>query len=114
MALFQKKPIATSAAPLYTLGAHKTVLIIGLGNPGKAYDGTRHNVGFAALEEFASKNEFPAWIDKKDLKCQITIHQLGANRVILAKPTTFMNDSGQAAKSLQHFYKVSNPQTLSV
>jgi PTH1 family peptidyl-tRNA hydrolase len=114
MALFQKKLETGSSAPLYTLGANKTFLIIGLGNPGKEYDGTRHNIGFAALDEFAQKNDFPGWIAKKDLKCQLTSANLGANRVILCKPTTFMNNSGTAAHAVQHFYRVYNPETLTV
>lgn len=114
MALFQRKPQDTSITPLYTLGANKTVLIIGLGNPGQEYTSTRHNMGFAVLDEFAKANDFPAWVAKNDLKCQLAIHQLGENRVILCKPTTFMNLSGEAAQAVQHFYKVYNPQTLAV
>ena len=114
MALFQKKPQVGSSAPLYTLGAHKTVLIIGLGNPGKEYDGTRHNIGFAVLDDFAAKNNFPEWVAKKDLKCQLTSHNLGKNRVILCKPTTFMNNSGEAAQAVQRFYRVYNQNTLAV
>lgn len=114
MSLFQKKPLATSSVPLYTLGANKTVLIIGLGNPEKQYDGTRHNIGFAAVDHFAAYNEFPAWSAKKDLKCLFTAHALGENRVVLCKPTSFMNNSGEAAQAVQHFYKVYNSQTLVV
>ncbi len=114
MALFQKKPQVQSGAPLYTLGTNKTLLIIGLGNPGKEYNGTRHNIGFAVLDEFAAKNDFPAWINKKDLKCDFTSTNLGQNRVILCKPHTFMNNSGEAAQAVQHFYRVYNQDTLAV
>jgi PTH1 family peptidyl-tRNA hydrolase len=114
MALFQKKPQVQSSAPLYSLGAHKTILIIGLGNPGKEYDGTRHNIGFEVLDEFAVKNDFPSWVAKKDLKAQISVHTLGDNRVILCKPTTFMNNSGEAAQAVQRFYRVYNQNTLAV
>ena len=114
MALFQKKPVISSSAPLYTLGANKTVLIIGLGNTGNDYARTRHNVGFEALDEFATKNSFGAWISKKDLHCELAMHQLGDNRVILCKPTTLMNNSGRAAQAVQHFYKVDNKNTLVV
>ncbi len=114
MALFQKKPQVSDNMPLYTIGANKTVLIIGLGNPGKQYDDTRHNIGYEVLDHFAQKNDFPAWMVKKDLKCEQTISNLGQNRVILCKPTTFMNLSGEAAQAIQHFYRVYNPQTLAV
>jgi PTH1 family peptidyl-tRNA hydrolase len=114
MALFQKKPVIGSSVPLYTIGANKTVLIIGLGNTEPKYDGTRHNIGFTVLDEFARKNDFPAWIAKKDLKCHLASHILGETRVILCKPTTFVNNSGEAAQALQHFYRVYNQQTLAV
>lgn len=114
MALFQKKPQVSDNLPLYTLGAHKTVLIVGLGNPGKGYIGTRHNVGFTVLNKFAEKNDFPGWLTKKDLRCELTVQNLGENRVILSKPQTFMNNSGEAAQAVQRFYRVYNPQTLAV
>src|SRR5579872_4367553 len=110
MALFQKKPQFSSSAPLYTVGAQKSVLIIGLGNPGTKYDGTRHNVGFSAVDNFALANDFPSWINKKDLKAQVSSQRLGANQVILCKPTTYMNLSGEAAAAVQHFYRVFNAQ----
>jgi peptidyl-tRNA hydrolase, PTH1 family len=114
MALFQKKPQVQSSAPLYSIGAHKTVLIIGLGNPGKEYVGTRHNIGFEIIDEFAKKNDFPSWIAKEDLKCELTMQNIGENRVILCKPSTFMNNSGEAAQAVQHFYRVYNQNTLAV
>jgi len=114
MALFQKKPQTQSSAPLYTLGANKTILIVGLGNPGREYDGTRHNIGFEVIDEFAAKNDFPSWVAKKDLKCALSIRNLGENRVILCKPSTFMNNSGQAAQAAQRFYRVYNQNTLAV
>lgn len=114
MALFQRNPHETSKLPLFTVGSNKTVLVIGLGNPGKEYKGTRHNIGFEVLDHFAKKNDFPVWIAKKDLKCELAIANLGENRVILCKPTTFMNLSGEAAQAVQHFYRAYNPQTLAV
>src|SRR5476649_2538971 len=114
MALFQRKLDTGSSSPLYSIGANKTILIIGLGNPGKEHGGTRHNIGFAVLDEFAAKNDFPAWIDKKDLKCHLASANMGETRVILCKPTTFMNNSGEAAQAVQHFYRVYNNDTLAV
>ena len=114
MALFQKKPVVTSSAPAYTIGATKTLLIIGLGNPEQKYVGTRHNIGFAVVGDFAIANDFPSWVSKKDLKADLTIHTLGESRVILAKPTTYMNKSGEAAQAIQRFYQIHNSQTLAI
>jgi PTH1 family peptidyl-tRNA hydrolase len=114
MALFQKKPVVTSSAPAYTIGATKTLLILGLGNPEAQYTGTRHNIGFAVVSEFAKSNDFGDWVSKRDLKAQLAIRTLGESRVILAMPTTYMNDSGASAQAIQHFYRIYNPQTLAV
>lgn len=112
MALFQKKPIDTDNVPLYTLGANKSVLIIGLGNPGDEHQRTRHNIGFAVIDHFAKENNFPSWHIKNDLKCQLSLQTLGETRVILCKPSTYMNNSGEAASAVQRFYRVYNVNTL--
>lgn len=114
MALFQKKPVAQESAPFYTIGSNKTILVIGLGNPGKQYVGTRHNIGFEVLDHFAKKNNFPGWIAKKDLRCMVASATLGETRVILCRPTTFMNNSGEASQAIQRFYRVYNSSTLVV
>lgn len=106
MALFQRQPQAGDRIQLYTFGQNKTALVVGLGNPGKEYDGTRHNVGFAAVDRFVADQDFPAWVDKKDLKCHLTSHQLDETKVYVIKPTTFMNLSGQAVAAVMHFYKI--------
>jgi PTH1 family peptidyl-tRNA hydrolase len=100
--------------PLYTLGAAKNLLIVGLGNPGDEYDGTRHNVGFMCLDDFAAANEFDPWINKKDLKCLFTQKNLGQTRVMLIKPTTFMNLSGEAVQAVSRFYKISPDKIVAV
>lgn len=71
-------------------------LIIGLGNPGKKYKKTRHNIGFRILDEFARKNNFPEFRLSKKFRALIS----EKDNVILAKPQTFMNDSGKSVKSL--------------
>lgn len=114
MALFQRKPQSTSIPPLYSLNLHKTILIVGLGNPGKEYDGTRHNIGFECLDYFVEKQEFDPWVTKKDLKCQLTSKTIGAARVIAIKPTTFMNLSGEAVQAVAHFYKVPASQIIAI
>lgn len=114
MALFQKRPENESVRPLYTLSATQTVLIVGLGNVGDEYDNTRHNIGFMAVDDFAERNSFDAWVNKKDLKCHLTQKTFGQTRVILIKPTTYMNLSGEAVQAVQHFYKVSNDKTIAI
>lgn len=114
MALFVKRPILDSNAPMYSLGLSTTILIVGLGNPGKEYEGTRHNIGFTVLDNFAKKQKFDDWILKKDLHARQASHKIGSTRVILCKPTTFMNESGRAVQSIQHFYKIDNSKTLVV
>lgn len=94
------------------MDSEKTLLIVGLGNPGKKYQDTRHNAGFIALEAFAGSQEFPDWGEKKALKCRITSKQMGKAKIILAEPTTYMNESGQAVKALQQYYKLSSRDTL--
>ena len=116
MGLFAKKPVETSAhAPLYTLSNQFTVLFVGLGNVGKEYDSTRHNIGFAVLDAFIeSHGEFDKWVQKKDLKCLMTTGTLGSTRVIAIKPTTFMTERGQAVTAVQQFYKIANDKTIVV
>ena len=107
MALFIKKPEVGSRISFTAYGMNKTLLIVGLGNIGQEYDNTRHNVGFMCVDDFARKNDFAPWTNKNDLKCQVTQATIGDQRVILAKPTTFMNLSGEAVQAVSHFYKVS-------
>ncbi len=107
MAWLQKKPQVSDGVQLYTLSSAKTLLIVGLGNPGNEYDLTRHNIGFYTLDAFVSANsEMSGWIDKKDLKCQLSSGQLGQTRVIAIKPTTYMNLSGEAVQAVAGFYKI--------
>lgn len=114
MGLFQKKPSVETSAPFYTLGLETTLLIVGLGNIGKEYAGTRHNIGFDVADHFAKKQGFENWINKKDLKCALTSHKLGNSKVILIKPTTYMNNSGEAVQAVQRFYRIDNSKTLIV
>lgn len=114
MAFFVKRPNIGDTANLYSTGEEKTLLIVGLGNVGSEYDGTRHNIGFAVLDSFADKFEFPGWTASKDRKCAETTLTIGQSRIILCKPTTFMNLSGEAMQAMQHYYKVANSSTVAV
>ncbi len=114
MGLFVRDQNTGMEQPLYSVGLSKTLLIVGLGNPGKKYDLTRHNIGFHCLDHVAKQNEFPDWTNKKDLKAHLSAHNLGQTHVILCKPTTFMNNSGDAVQAIQHFYKISDADTIIV
>jgi len=114
MSLFQRRPQESDPVNYVTVGMNKTLLIVGLGNPGSEYDGTRHNIGFACVDAFAKANDFPAWIAKKDLKCLLTSQLLADTRVILVKPSTFMNLSGEAVQAVCSFYKLDLGQTTVV
>jgi peptidyl-tRNA hydrolase, PTH1 family len=114
MALFQRKPQTSDPKTFYTVGLNKTILLVGLGNPGPQYEMTRHNVGFMALDSFVHKAEqMEDWIEKKDLKCLLSSGRIGENRVLALKPTTFMNLSGEAVQAAAHFYKV-HPADIAV
>jgi PTH1 family peptidyl-tRNA hydrolase len=107
MALFQKNPYeSTEKQPLYTLGMNKTVLIVGLGNKGQKYDGTRHNIGFGVLDAFVKATNLSDWVEKKDLKSLHASGNVGNTRVIAVKPTTMMNLSGTAVQAIASFYKI--------
>jgi len=107
MGLFQNRPQVSDPVNYISVGLNKTVLLVGLGNPGKEYDGTRHNIGFASLDAFVSKtSEMQDWINKKDLRCHLASGNLGQTKVIAIKPTTFMNLSGEAVQAVMHFYKI--------
>jgi peptidyl-tRNA hydrolase, PTH1 family len=113
MGLFTKRHDTESAAPLYTFGLQKTMLIVGLGNDGKAYVGTRHNIGFAAVDALAQSQE-ASWVTKKDLKCNLSTFTIGSTRILAIKPTTMMNLSGEAVQAVAHFYKVAVPDIMVV
>src|SRR3989339_1738498 len=82
-------------------------LIVGLGNPGSQYLNTRHNLGFNALNYFQDTlADFSPWQNLEKFKVLISEGQLNGEKIILAKPQTFMNLSGQAIKLLADFYKI--------
>lgn len=112
MAWLQRRPQVSDPTMFYTVGLNKTILLIGLGNPGKKYDFTRHNVGFLCIDEFVSQtDEMEDWVEKKNLKCLVSSGRVGDARVIAIKPTTFMNLSGEAVQAVMNFYKI-NPEYI--
>jgi PTH1 family peptidyl-tRNA hydrolase len=114
MALFQHRPQTSDPVNYVTVGLNKTILLVGLGNPGKEYDLTRHNVGFLCIDEFVrTTDEMEDWVEKKNLKCLVSSGRVGDSRVIAIKPTTFMNLSGEAVQAVMNFYKI-NPEYTAV
>lgn len=113
MAWLQKKPQVSDSVQFYSMGLNKTKLVVGLGNTGEQYDGTRHNIGFDVVTAFVSSDSsFDPWIVKKDLKCMFTSSRMGDTKVITIKPTNYMNLSGEAVQAVMSFYKISVEQTL--
>ena len=87
-------------------------LVVGLGNPGRPYEGTRHNVGFATVDLLA-KRHGATW-EAAPRGIEAFIARWRAQDVVLAKPLTFMNNSGSAVQALLQFYKIEAPDSLVV
>lgn len=96
-----------------SFGLEKTKLIVGLGNPGSEYDLTRHNIGFLVADALVEA-ENGSYSAKKALRSQISELKVGATRIIVCKPQTFMNLSGEAVQAVQRFYKLTNQDTIVV
>ncbi|MFZ5639767.1 MAG: aminoacyl-tRNA hydrolase [Bacillota bacterium] len=80
------------------------ILVVGLGNPGKEYAATRHNVGFMVVDRFAE--EHGIMVEKSKFKSLIGEGHVGTEKIILAKPQTYMNLSGEAVLDIVNFYKI--------
>ncbi|MBW3096107.1 aminoacyl-tRNA hydrolase [Pseudohoeflea coraliihabitans] len=87
------------------------MLIAGLGNPGAKYESNRHNVGFMAADAIARRHSFSPWSRK--FRGEIAEGTLGGDKVLLLKPMTFMNASGEAIGEAMRFYKL-QPENLFV
>ena len=79
-------------------------LFVGLGNPGAKYAANRHNIGFMALERIAQDHEFGPW--KRAFQGLVSEGRLGGEKVLLLKPETFMNLSGQSVQAAGQFHKI--------
>jgi peptidyl-tRNA hydrolase, PTH1 family len=85
-------------------------LFVGLGNPGRAYAGNRHNVGFMAVDGIARRHPFASF--RARFQGQAAEGAIGRERVILLKPETYMNDSGQAVGEAARYYKIDLPDIV--
>ncbi|MCO5221667.1 MAG: aminoacyl-tRNA hydrolase [Thermomicrobiales bacterium] len=86
--------------------------IVGLGNPGKQYAGTRHNIGFMVVDRLASIYDAPP--PKTRFKSSVTEVTIGTEKVVLLKPQTYMNLSGDAVRLMGHWYKLYADEILIV
>ncbi len=86
-------------------------VIAGLGNPGKKYENTRHNMGFITVDRLAEKHDIK--VDKLKFKALVGEGRIAGQKVLLVKPQTYMNLSGEAIREVMHFYKLS-PENLIV
>lgn len=89
------------------------LLVVGLGNPGKKYARTRHNFGFLAVDSLWQTWGGTDWHLEKKFQTELSEVTRNGRRIYLAKPQTFMNDSGKSVRTLLDFYKLS-PQELVV
>lgn len=95
--LFKKIEKSSDTTPI-------SYIIVGLGNPGREYERTRHNVGFIALDYIAER--VGARVDRARFKALTTECKILDKRVLLMKPTTYMNNSGEAVYEAASFYKI--------
>jgi PTH1 family peptidyl-tRNA hydrolase len=90
----------------------RTFLIVGLGNPGSTYQGNRHNIGFMVLDRLLSSHGDNRWQER--FKGQHARLRMGDAELVLLKPRTFMNLSGQSVSAARAFYKCEVPRILVV
>ena len=87
-------------------------LIVGLGNPGAEYAGTRHNVGFEVIDVLAKRHNVA--VTKRNFKAVYGEGMIGEEKTLLVRPMTFMNLSGEAVSAIARFYKIETPDIFIV
>ena len=85
-------------------------VIAGLGNPGKKYAQTRHNMGFITVDQLAEKHNIK--VDKLKFKALVGEGRIAGQKVLLVKPQTYMNLSGESIREVMHFYKLEPEQLI--
>lgn len=85
-------------------------IIAGLGNPGKKYDGTKHNTGFMTLDYFLKNNSLT--LEREKFAGKYTKQKINGTDVIFLEPQTFMNDSGRSVAQFAHFFKVTSDNIM--
>ena len=86
-------------------------LIVGLGNPGAEYDNSRHNFGFAAVD-FVARDSGAGWRAKPKWRATVAETTLAGEKILLAKPQTFYNLSGESVRAIRDFYDIDNSDIL--
>ena len=89
-------------------------LIVGLGNPGREYRDTRHNVGFRVVDEIARRYQLSWGMAPSQVPDAFVVKRFGVEPLLLAKPLTFMNRSGEAVAALAHYYDIDTADMLVV
>lgn len=84
-------------------------LVVGLGNPGKDYENTRHNIGFMVIDNYIKSNNV-TW--QKKFNASFTTININGEKVLFVKPETFMNLSGNAIVEFVHYYKIESKDIL--
>ena len=100
MDIFEKLKSSSKPAPTGKI----EYIIVGLGNPGKEYENTRHNAGFLTIEKLCNKYNFKA--DRLKFKSLCGDAVISGKRCLIMKPSTYMNNSGQAVVEAMNFYKI--------
>lgn len=90
-----------------------TKIVVGLGNPGKEYASSRHNIGFMVIDAVASAHG-ASWQEKTKFKADIAELTLDDEKVLLVKPHTYYNLIGESIRALKDFYKVENSEILAI
>jgi PTH1 family peptidyl-tRNA hydrolase len=87
--------------------------VVGLGNPGKKYKKTRHNIGYCVIDAITKSSKFKVQSSKliKKFNAEIAQGKISDEKILLVKPQTFMNESGKAVKAVASFYKI-NPEDI--
>lgn len=84
--------------------------IVGLGNPGRQYENTRHNIGFLTIDYLANKHNID--VKKSKFKSLYGQGEISGQKVMLIKPQTYMNNSGEALRELRNFYKFDEDELI--
>lgn len=89
------------------------LVVVGLGNPGRQYERTRHNIGFMVMDDLARKH-YAVWKQQASMESQVTKIEVSGRILYLVKPETFMNLSGQAVKRMLDYYRLENKDLVVV